>query len=321
MKSLQFELWEQCGSGCSFCYLGDQNKFTPDHIKLYSLRETLKSISDEKKYTEEKYEVISYLGGEFFQGQLKNPEVREEFFKLMKKTAELLDKGLIKAVWIYATMTIGNQQDLFDTIELFNKKDGLWILTSYDTIGRFHTQKMLETWDNTMKKIHSLYPEIRFNITTILTGDVCQKYVNGELSFKEMMNTYQCAFFFKQCGLPSIYKTKEEMNKAIPNFFPKREDFLNFLMKFRQEESEEMWAKLFNIYYRADTLYRNHNVDGKQMELNVRDKKKGYEFDPSSGNYVDDCGHMKSYKAYVDSEDCCICDKLIIEEMMEGSAK
>ena len=57
------------------------------------------------------------------------------------------------------------------------------------------------------------------------------------------------------------------------------------------------------------------------MELNVRDKKKGYEFDPSSGNYIDECGHMKSYKAYVDSEDCCICDKLIIEEMMEGSAQ
>lgn len=317
MKSLQFELWEQCGSNCSFCYLGTQNQFTPDHIKLHSLKEALKTISDEKKYTEEGYEVLSYLGGEFFQGQLNNPDVRAAFFELMKKTAELLERGVIKAVWIYATMTIGNQQDLYDVLKLFKRKEGLWILTSYDTIGRFHTKKMFETWDMNMKRIHQLYPEIRFNITTILTEDACQKYLNNELSFKAMMDEYHCAFFFKQCGKPDMYKTKQEMNKAIPNFFPKRNTFLDFLIKFRKEESAEMWAKLFNLFYRADTLYRNQNQDGHQMELNIRDKKTGVEIDPSSGNYVGSCGHMNTYKAYIDSDECCLCDKLEIETMID----
>ena len=318
MKSLQFELWEQCGSGCSFCYLGNQNKFTPDDIKLHSLQETLKMISDESKFTKEGYEVISYLGGEFFQGQLQNPDVRNTFFKLMNKTADLLNDGLIKAVWIYATMTIGDQKDLYDTLDLFKKKDGLWILTSYDTIGRFHTDKMFKVWDENMKKIHLMYPEIRFNITTILTEDFCPKYLNDEISFQKMMNEYYCSFFFKQCGKPDTYKTKQEMNNAIPNFFPKRKTFLDFLIKFRKTENEEMWAKLFNLYYRADTLYRNQNDKEHLMEKNIRDKTKGYEYDPSSGNYVNKCGHMNTYQAYIDSDECCVCDKLDIEELIEG---
>lgn len=315
-KQLQFELWEECGSGCKFCYLRDQNKFTPDNLKIKACEDALEMISDLSNYPE--YDTLSYLGGEFFQGQMKNPKVKSAFLKLMNKTVNLLNEGYIKHVWLYATMTIGNQEDLYETLKLFeNHKGEFWILTSYDTLGRFHTNKMFETWDYHMKNIHKLYPNILFNITTILSEDCIDKYLSGELSFQKMMEEYHASFFFKQCGTPDT--TPAEFNRnVLPHFVPPRYKFLKFLKRFKEQESDLMWDKLFNIQYRADTLYRNGNDDITRMQLNIRHKngEKEIELDHDSvENETLPCGHMKAYAAYSDCDGCVLCDKEMVGEM------
>lgn len=319
-KQLQFELWQECNSHCKFCYLCEDNAFTPDKLKIDSIKMAREKISDLSIYPE--YSTISYLGGEFFQGQMKNLEVKDEFMKLIDKTVWLLNNEYIDCVWIYATMTIGDQKDLYETLEKFKGHKGyLWILTSYDTIGRFHTPKMEENWKYHMKHIHELYPDILFNITTILTGDLIDKYLNNEISFKNMMEEYHTKFFFKQCGNPHTFKTKEDMNKHLPNFFPTRDKFLQFLIKFKQEEGPEMWDKLFNIKYRADNLYRNFNDEKEHMVEFVRDKNTSIEHSKILDNpemldtYILPCGHMNSYQAYIDSDGCVLCDKKTIEEL------
>lgn len=315
-KQLQFELWEECNSKCKFCYLGKENNFTPNKLKIVACNNALEKISDMKNYPE--YDTISYLGGEFFQGQMKDEMVKSSFMKLMKKTSDLLNTETIKQVWIYATLTIGNQEDLYETLKLFEGHKGeLWILTSYDTLGRFHTQKMEDNWSYHMKNIHKLYPDIKFNITTILSEDCIDKYLSNELSFKKMMEEYNCSFFFKQCGCPN---GKDEMIHSLPHFFPPRDKFLKFLTKFRKEESILMWDKLFNIKYRADLLYRNGNDEEHQMMENIRHKDSNKEIEiqtECSETRVNPCGHMASYTAYSDCDGCVMCDKLIIEEMIE----
>jgi hypothetical protein len=315
-KQLQFELWEQCNSLCKFCYLGTENRFTPDHLKIQACEKALEKISDLSLYPE--YDTLSYLGGEFFQGQMSNPEVKKAFMNLMKKTAGLLKEGIVSHVWIYATLTIGDQKDLYETLDLFEGHKGeLWVLTSYDTLGRFHTPKMEENWSYHMKNIHKLYPEILFNITTILSEDCIDKYLSGELSFKKMMEEYHTSFFFKQCGASNI--TLQEMNKRLPGFVPPRKKFLQFLKKFRAEESPMMWDKLFNIKYRADTLYRNGNSEDTSMQLNTRHKDSNAEVELdhiSSETELAECGHLKNYHAYSDCDGCVICDKQMIEKMM-----
>jgi len=310
-KQLQFEIWEECNSKCKFCYLGKNNLLTPNHVKLKSLQLILDKISDLSIYDE--YDVISYLGGEFFQGQLNTPEIKELFFKLMEETAWLLENKYIREVWIYATLTIGNQEDLYKSLEYFKQKEGLWILTSYDTLGRFHTKKMEDNWKYHMKNLHKLYPEIKFNTTTILSDDCIDKYLSGELSFKQMMEEFHTAFFFKQCGLGDC--TKEEMNERLPGFLTTRDKFLKFLTKFKQDESEHMWTKLFNIQYRADTLYRNFN-DDRHMQITIRNKDKKAELttDNEIEMQLNECGHPLSYATYLDSNKCALCDKQLIEE-------
>ena len=76
-KQLQFELWEECGNGCKWCYLGNNNKYTPKEVKLNSLQNALDKIQDLSNYPE--FDTLSYLGGEFFQGQLKDQEVYDKF--------------------------------------------------------------------------------------------------------------------------------------------------------------------------------------------------------------------------------------------------
>ena len=108
---MQFELWQECNNRCIYCFLRDDTRKTEDSVKLESLKRTYEIIADESNYPE--HNVIGFIGGEFFQGQLRNPDVREWFFKVMGKTAELYNRGVIQQVWIPATINIGNQEDLY----------------------------------------------------------------------------------------------------------------------------------------------------------------------------------------------------------------
>lgn len=311
---LQFQLWQECNSLCKFCYLGTNNRNTPDELKISALEKVIEKIQDLTLF--EKFDTLSYLGGQFFQGQLNNPKVKQLFFKLMKITAQYLQKNIVKNVYIYATLTIGDQQDLYDTLKLFNKKEGLWILTSYDTFGRFHTSKMQQNWKFHMKKIYNLYPQIKFNTTTILSEDCITKYLNNQLSFKDIKKQFHTQFFFKQCGC--MNGTKQDMINYLPNFFPTRSKFIKFLKKFKLEQQSYMWDKLFNIYYRADVLYRNFNDKNEQMTLNIRHKNSKNEVQTNNEYEMrtNKCGHLLSYAAYSDCEKCILCDKEMINNLL-----
>lgn len=314
-KSLQFELWQECNSFCKFCYLGGATKHTPTELKINSLKNALATISDDAIMQD--YDVLSYLGGEFFQGQLNDPTVYALFMELMQKTADHLLTGKIKSVWIYATMTLGNQKDLYDTLEMFKNHPGFWLLTSYDTLGRFHSEKMHSTWHSNMLKVHEMYPEYKFNTTMILTGDLIDKYLNDEISFNAFMETYNTQLFFKQGGTVGDItpENKKLANESLPNFFPTREKFIEFLTKFVYD-CPHLYDKLFNIKYRADSLYRNFNDASRQMELNIRFKDSNVETSVEAESYLNTCGHLMNYAAYVDSNECCVCDKLSIQDFM-----
>ena len=312
MKQLQFELWQECNSKCTFCYLGRGNNITPNEVKIANMNLAIDKLKDSKTFDE--YDTVSFIGGEFFQGQLNTQEVKDKFFELMSLTASLMKNGLIKHVWIYATMTIGNQKDLYDTLDLFKDVGGdFWVLTSYDTLGRFHTPKMEENWKYHMKNIQNLYPNFHFNITTIITGDLIEKYLNNTFSFKYLIEEFKSALFIKLCAGPEgMYSSKEETNKSLGNFFPKRSEFIKFLTKFKKEESSELYDKLFNIQYRADTLYCEYK--GKIEEIH-RDKETVLETFDSEIDYIMDCGHLSIYNCYIDSDKCALCDKIKIEQL------
>lgn len=317
-KTLQFELWQECNNHCTFCYLNDGNRFTPDEIKIKSLHNVIEKVSD--KSVLKNFNCIGLIGGEFFQGQLKNPEVKSLFYSLIDKISNLYNSNEINEVWITATLTIGKQEDLYEILKKFNNHRRVWISTSWDSIGRFKSEKMKNNWEFHIHHLKEVYPELKFNTTMILTGDLIDKYLSGEFgTFESFCECNQTSLFFKQCGplvkchvntLEDSRKSKIDSNLVLQNFFPTRSKFIQFLTKFKNQETADMWSRLFNIQYRADDLIRTFN-DGHSL-TSIRTKNSAFEV---AEDVHMKCGHPITYAAYIDSDKCCLCDKIRISQI------
>ena len=307
---MQFELWQECNNRCKFCYLGKNIRHTDTDKKIEALHKVYEKICDTSIYKQ--YDTLAFIGGEFFQGQLNDPQVHDLFFKLMRKVAELADNNIFKEVWISVA-----QKDLYDTLELFKDKSKLWLLTSWDSKWRFHTKKMEDTWEYHMKHIHQLYPEIKLNTTIILTGDFIDKYLLNEFNLNSFSEEFNTAFFFKQPASGQVItasnnqEVKAKVKEIMLTLFTTKNQFLCFLVKFKQSEHEVNWSKLFNIQYRADDVFRNYN-DGRQMVQSHR--YKGTVEETIEEAHLP-CGHSINYDCYVDQPGCVLCDKQKIERM------
>lgn len=312
MKVLQFELWQECNNRCKFCYLGNNILHTDTQQKIKALQDTINKID----HIDPSYEVVAFIGGEFFQGQLADPVVHDLFFTLMSKTANLLNTGYLKEVWISVTLTIGKQEDLYKVLELFEDKSKVWLLTSWDSKWRFHSEKMKLTWEYHMKHLHELWPSLKLNTTIILTGDFIDKYLLNEFNLNSFSEQFHTAFFFKQPASGQIItasnnqEIKAKTNELMHNFFPTREQFLSFLLKFKQCEHSINWSKLFNIEYRADDVYRNYN-DGRIIKSH---RYKGTVEETIEEAHLP-CGHSINYDCYVDQPGCVMCDKYKVEAL------
>jgi hypothetical protein len=313
---IQYELWRECNCNCTYCTLGFDNHKTENELKLQSMQT---AIDEMKNFEPNEHQTVGFIGGEFFQGQLNTPEIKSKFMELIKVANDLLNNHIVKDLWLNASLLIGNQKDLYEAIDLIDDKTKLWILTSYDSIGRFHTPKMLETWQYHMKNIHNLYPEIKLNTTSILTGDFIEKYLNDNIDIKEFKATYHTNLFLKTTVKPGhlSHLSKQEINDKIGNFFPTQERFQEFLFTFYMREGAEEYHNLFSNDLRADEVRKNYNIDTKRNIKFIRDKQTLEETIDLIDEHIDNlsCGHSTIYQCYVDSDDCCICNKQEIGEL------
>lgn len=314
LVTYQFELWEECNSNCDFCYLGDNVKRISSSQKIENINRTIDTIQSEHFLNG--IDCLGYIGGEFFQGQLSDNNVKQKFLELMTINATLLNNKNIKQIWISASLLYGNQNDLFDVLKIFqNNYDKIWILTSYDVKGRFHTQNIKNNWIHNIKKIKDIFPEININITSIVTGDFIDQYLNDTLDLYDIIKKFNCSLFLKPTAKINKIDDKCIINSKIPNFFPTRDKMMKFLIKYIQKESIFSYDKLFNINYRADYL----KLYGDRQQFSHRIKNKYNEETVSKDDTVSNellkCGHSVQYQSYIDSDKCLICDKQKIRDL------
>ena len=307
---IQYELWRECNCKCTYCTLGIDNCLTSNELKLQSMQT---AIDEMKQFKSNEHQTVGFIGGEFFQGQLNTPEIKSKFMELITEANNLLNNNIVKDLWLNASLLIGNQDDLYEAINLINDKTKLWVLTSYDTIGRFHTSKMLDTWKYHMNKLHNDYPEVKLNTTSILTGDFIEKYLNDEFDIEDFKAKYHTNLFLKTTVKPGhlSHLTKQEINDKIGNFFPTQEKFQEFLFTYYSREGEDEYHKLFSNDLRADEVRKNFNDENKRNIKFIRDKNTLEETIDCIDEHTDNlsCGHSSIYQSYVDSDDCSICDK------------
>ena len=346
-RSFQWELWQCCNNLCSFCYIGKDGRHTDKQRQL-------KSLSDLKKALDtldfEQYNNVSLIGGEFFQGQLKDPDVKNAFMEIIKTLSKLYVDKKIGSVWISATLTIGDQEDLYETLKIFDNdgvrphpdygSSGIWICTSWDAQGRFHSEKAEENWEYHMKNLSKEFPWIKKNTTIILMQKLCEQYINGDFVPKKFSEEFGTALFYKVPGitqqlqqgiegLPSMttcaeqgrigeYLTavKDRMEKDFGyRFFPDRKTFRKFLIKYAKEDPDT-FIKLFNIDFRADELHRNFN-DIENCDDHQRLKDSNLESNLSCESIINpECmvepysnKHITNYATYSDCNACMVCDR------------
>lgn len=304
-KSMMFELWTECGNNCKFCYLGEKNKYTSDEDKLENIHKVSNIIVNRLIEDSDQYKAIGLIGGEFFQGQMRNPEVNKAFFKLCEQIFQVIEEDRVRDFWCYCTLTIGDQEDIYKLIDLFDKtitdkeKHKFWILVSYDTYGRFHTEKMKENWEKHMLAFQK-YPFIKFNVTSILSNDFCEKVVSGEHDLVKFKEKFKCTYFFKQPTKTFDENSNAEFAAKLPNWFVKRKTYIEFLKKVKAVDLE-MFNEILNIEQRADDLMTSLS----DYEVAHRNKETWEE----TGMAVNPkCGHVINYQCYADSDACCLCD-------------
>lgn len=315
-NQFQFELWQECNNVCKFCYLGQENRFTPDEVKIKSLHELI-DIIDEIDRTES-YTNISVIGGEFFQGQLRNPGVKELFQIMYRKLFAFMDKDWEnRGSWFSATLTIGDNKDLYEMLDEYYQTetykhsiDGLWICTSWDSIGRFHTDLARTTWENHMKNLTLKYPKMHKNTCIILTNDLMEKYIAGDINFSSFAKEFGTQIFMKVPDFGS-FGSKEIMESKVPGFFPTRKNAMKFLGKVAMTEPEYL-RRMTNVNFRADILIKSGNNGSHKDCIRFKDQLNEYGKEATSLP----CGHSTYYNCYIDSDACFKCDLAnILEDM------
>ena len=355
-RSFQWELWQCCNNLCTFCYIGKDGRRTDPERQL-------KSLSDLKHALQvldfDKFNNISLIGGEFFQGQLGDPDVKRAFMEVIEMMSQLYVDKKIGSIWISATLTIGNQEDLYETIEIFDKagvrprpnygSSGVWICTSWDAQGRFHSEKNKDNWEFHMKNMGEHFPWIKKNTCIILTQKLCQMYLNDEFVPRKFQKDFGTALFYKVPGLTqhlldgidglpdmvtcaqqgrideylTVVKRRMESDFGF-QFFPDRKTFRKFLLKYAKNDSET-YDKLFNIEYRADELHRNFN-EIEDADDHQRLKNSNLESNLSVESIVNpECllepmsaKHITNYATYSDCNSCMVCDRNQIWESVNG---
>jgi len=319
-RIIQYEIWKECKNRCKFCFLSKDNICTPKEVKISGIKNAIESIK--KDIENNKIDGAAIIGGDFWQGEISDDEIRTEFFKLIDLCLTNLKNGNLNEIWLSATLTIGDQNDLYRALDMYNEmipdeekeNKRLWICTSYDTIGRFHTPKMLETWEYHMRKIDNEYPKVLKNTSLIITNDLVKKTLSGEFNFKNFEKKFGTQIYMKT---PSHYfedweEGKVKFNEIVGDFFLERKPTMEFLQKLN-ESVPDVLNKIMNNNLRANILI-GHNNEG-DFDVMVRDQKDihknictiGAEEDNEKAQIMK-CGHERQYKCYIDSDKCFMCD-------------
>lgn len=278
-KFIQFELWKDCNNGCKFCF----NHMQPLFNKLDSIIEITNLIHS---LDLSDYSIIGFMGGEFFDNQLSNPQIKDKFYNLVHYC--LLNN---KQVYITTALLFKDNTHIYkflDFIKYINKEKNILLCTSYDTWGRFHTIEQEDIWKSNMKSIHNSYPNIEIHTETILTEDFIDKVLSNKFNIKDFETEYNTHIDYIEPQVINPFTSKESMAIEYPEFFPKRKDFLKFLSKCYNDNSIDI-STFLNPYNRSNTLYIHHNK--KLIKIDNR----------QDDNFIEETLSTNNFNGYIDS--------------------
>lgn len=260
-RFIQFELWKDCRNGCKFCF----NRGLPDMDKLESLKFVMNVLNSDKMGN---FNEVGFIGGEFFDDQLDNPEVNDGFMGLFQKCSDMVHEGKIQKIYV-TTSFLYRDMTRFEEFAFFLRHCGILenvlFCTSYDTVGRFNEINTEELWKTNILKVKEMFPEMRLHTEIIITQDFIERVLDGRFDIVKFQNEFSTSIDYLEPNTGSYYDGKDEFNRNVPGFLPKRKDFLRFLKKTCIEDKSIELFKLFSKRIRSDVIYLI--LKGKHVEI------------------------------------------------------
>lgn len=307
--TLQFELWQNCNNGCKFCYLNGSRIISSPEKQVQDI-EKVRSIINSEKLND--YNSIGLIGGEFFQGQLSDPEVKKHWLLLINDMAKYLREGKLKECWITASLMSSDLTDLYETFDIFPKDKKILISTSYDEEGRFKSEEQRQIWLNNLRLVHERYPQAMVHAQVIVTQSFLDKVLKDDTIIREILK--YSGLDFKLPGLfrkdytklnvlnaktyhDTLLRTKDQFPKGF--FIEHRKDFLKFVKKL----TEIFGSDKINWFCRNE-------VRSKTLYLLAPNKVLEDRWDTNNDLENAECGHVYDSYCYLDSDKCSRCDAM-----------
>lgn len=288
-RFVQFQLWRDCDCGCDFCY----NKGLGNSDKVKSLNFIIDKIKNDPIVS--LYNEVGFIGGETF-GKELSEDIKPLFFTLMKLVIEKLKSNQFKKVYLTTALLFKDLSGLFQTIDLFKENnliDKILICTSYDTKYRFKNENSKKLWENNMYRLHEAYPQLLIHTQTILTGNFINQVLSGNFNIVEFENKYQTSLDFIEPSCNTKDENIDDFNKKMPEFFPKRKDFIKFL-HYIVENNQTDINRLLNPDLHSDLLFVE--FDDQPYEI-VGRRKNG---DNTLVKYCEKLGRKIMFSRYFD---------------------
>lgn len=266
-KFIQYELWKDCPNACPFCYNIGQP--TEDN-KVERMVYVMNLLKSEELSN---YNTIGFIGGELFDTRILTDIEQDTFVQLMELSANLVLSGSIDRVYVTSNL-IYEDRSLLDRVLTILKNKGTLthygICTSWDYKYRFRTEQDRVYWENNMGFIRKNFPEVMLHIEIIVTQALIDAVMDGKLDLTMFEKQYGASVDFMAPNAGYNYASKKDFSKHIPDFFPRRDDFIEFLYKFALENKVINLNSLFKRELQCDCIYIKHN--GNQYKITNRVK-------------------------------------------------
>ena len=247
-KFLQYQLWQDCRNGCKFCSERCQKPID----RKYSLNFVLNKLDDPEVL---QYEEIGIIGGEIFDNQIEEEEVRNLLYKITDKISSFTH---LKKYYLGTSLIFNIDTYLVPYLKYLRKinmLDKTLLCTSYDTKYRFNSEGKFELWDSNMIRLQKEFPEMQLHVETILTQHFIDSVLNHNFDIKEFCDKYKVRMDFIEPASGMSYNTKSDCEKACPGFFPTKSSFIKFLIQEGVENNNIDLSCMISYQIRASRIY------------------------------------------------------------------
>lgn len=308
---LSIELWPDCSINCPFCFNKDRKIHpTPKDLKIDCIKKVKNYLQDNFL----QYKTIQIMGGEFFNGELDDPEVLFEFLDLCKYLNKLATKHE-KYICIYSALK--ETKDLYESMDILtaNTKPDIIKFNSSFNYGITHTETNTDDYISKVLEIRQRYPQIKMHIQSLLSDQIINTPFDKVMDLYKPFLQNKIEVDFHPVTIIGINTWTDRSGKKFKEMLKTNPVTKNIAIKSRDKALEFC----MNLYYNfGPDCFENFKVNTTRAETKWLVVPDIWEKDiANSDAHCDNvkCGHTYHMaNAYLDSDNCLSCD---INQLME----